>query len=113
MLKGYASDKFLTYISSIPGSRCSIYNDPHFHTFDGHHYDFHGVCNYSLAQRGFTREAELGVYGDFRSCWGRASCLGRTTFVNDPHTVVALESGSVFTVSGARPGGRGEGLWTT
>ncbi|XP_050720822.1 mucin-5B-like isoform X2 [Eriocheir sinensis] len=79
-------------------SRCSLYNDPHITTFDNHHYDFHGVCNYSLAQKGFTREAELGVYGDFRSCFGRASCIDRFTFVNDPHTVVALENGNVFTV---------------
>lgn len=73
-------------------------------TFDNHHYDFHGACNYSLAQRGFTLEAELGVYGKFDKCFSVASCVDTFTFVNDPHTVVTLNQGALDVVSDAAGG---------
>ncbi|KAK7079960.1 hypothetical protein SK128_010062, partial [Halocaridina rubra] len=69
---------------------CYIYNDPHIHTFDGHNYDWHGICNYSIAQTGFSTKPKLGVYGKFQDCNSQASCLSYTTFKNDPNTAITI-----------------------
>ncbi|KAG0718493.1 Mucin-19 [Chionoecetes opilio] len=84
-----------TLSQNAVSSHCAVYNDPHFNSFDGYNYDFHGVCNYSLAQKGPTHYPELGVFADFEKCFGQASCLSHTTFRNDPHTVITLSNGDV------------------
>lgn len=74
-------------------ARCSAYDDPHFTTFDEHHYDFHGTCNYSLAQIGTSWDTHTAVYSQFQSCYDHASCLNITVFREDPHTLITLSQG--------------------
>ncbi|KAK3881639.1 hypothetical protein Pcinc_013926 [Petrolisthes cinctipes] len=74
---------------------CSVYNDPHFTTFDGHYYDFHGSCNYSLAQTDTSLSPHTAVYSQFKPCFGHASCLDTATFRENPHVIVTLEPGVV------------------
>ncbi|KAG7157009.1 Mucin-2-like 3, partial [Homarus americanus] len=69
---------------------CSVYDDPHFVTFDGYRYDWHGYCNYSVAQTDRTYNPEAGVFSDFEPCFGGPSCLGRSTFKDHKHTVISL-----------------------
>lgn len=82
-----------------PGRHCYLFDDPHIVTFDGHRYDWHGVCNYTVAASDSTHYPNVGVFSDFARCWGCASCLDRTTFRNDPHTLITLDHGAVFDVS--------------
>ncbi|KAG7162721.1 hypothetical protein Hamer_G025599 [Homarus americanus] len=42
-----------------------------------------------------THDPEAGVFGDLGARFGGPSCLGRTTFEDDKHTVISLGS-SVF-----------------
>ncbi|XP_045581501.2 mucin-6 [Procambarus clarkii] len=77
---------------------CYLYNDPHIKTFDDYNYDWHGICNYSLAQSDFTYAPEVGVFSDFNQCNDQASCLSRTTFRDNPNTIITLDSGSVFVI---------------
>ncbi|XP_071514405.1 uncharacterized protein [Panulirus ornatus] len=77
---------------------CALYNDPHIITFDDHSYDWHDDCNYTVTQNDLTYNPEVGVFSDFVRCWGCASCLGQTTFRNDPHTILTLRNGAVFDV---------------
>ncbi|KAK4303757.1 hypothetical protein Pmani_024255 [Petrolisthes manimaculis] len=76
-------------------AHCSVYNDPHFTTFDGHYYDFHGSCNYSLAQTDTSLSPHTAVYSQFKPCFGHASCLDTVTFRENPHVIVTLEPGVV------------------
>ncbi|KAG7161633.1 Mucin-5B-like 1 [Homarus americanus] len=77
---------------------CSLDNDPHMITFDDYKYEWHGTCNYSLAQSDSTEFPEIGVFGDFRPCNRKASCLDICTFKNDEHTVITLTHSSVFDI---------------
>ncbi|XP_050740363.1 papilin-like isoform X2 [Eriocheir sinensis] len=73
---------------------CKVYDDPHFSTFDGYRYHWHGTCNYTITQTGNSHYPDIGVFSDFRPCFGpstTASCLHRTTFRNDKHTVITLD----------------------
>ncbi|XP_071535857.1 uncharacterized protein [Panulirus ornatus] len=74
---------------------CYLYNDPHIKTFDGFHYDWHGTCNYTVTQTGFSANPEVGVFSDFVQCNGDASCLAHTTFRDNPHTVVTMTNDHV------------------
>ncbi|XP_042235032.1 von Willebrand factor-like [Homarus americanus] len=75
---------------------CYLYNDPHIRTFDDYRYDWHGTCNYSVAQSDFTYKPDVGIFSDFESCNGRASCLAHTTFKDNPHTAITIWSEDVF-----------------
>lgn len=82
----------LTFL--IAGKLCNVYNDPHFSTFDGYRYDWHGNCNYTITQTGRSHYPEIGVFSDFKPCFGSgssASCLHRSTFKNDKHTVITMD----------------------
>ncbi|KAG7165857.1 von Willebrand factor-like [Homarus americanus] len=78
------------------GKHCYVFDDPHIVTFDEYRYDWHGACNYSIAQSDFSYNPEVGVFGDFERCWGCASCLRRTTFKNDRNTVITINTGAIF-----------------
>lgn len=80
------------------GKHCALYNDPHLLTFDGYNYDWHDDCNYTVTQNDPTYDPEIGVFSNFDRCWGCASCLGRTTFRNDPHTIITLRNGAIYDV---------------
>ncbi|XP_068249562.1 mucin-2-like [Palaemon carinicauda] len=79
-------------------SHCSLYNDPHIRTLDGTRYDWHGRCNYSVAQTYYTTKPDIGVFSQFKSCNGIASCLTHTTYRNDPNTIITLDNGDVSRV---------------
>nr|XP_053651113.1 mucin-5B-like [Cherax quadricarinatus] len=76
---------------------CYIHDDPHIYTFDDHRYDWHGNCNYSVAQVENSYDPPAGVFSDFEACYGLASCLGFTTFKDNPHTLISLDT-SVFNI---------------
>ncbi|KAK4326427.1 hypothetical protein Pmani_003060 [Petrolisthes manimaculis] len=77
---------------------CIVYDDPHFKTFDGWFYDFHGKCNYSLAQSGDSYDAACGVYGDFKECNGFPTCVNRATFKDNRHTAIEIDHSDIHTV---------------
>ncbi|XP_066965486.1 mucin-2-like [Macrobrachium rosenbergii] len=70
-------------------SQCSAYWDPHLVTFDGYYYDYHGTCEYALAQDGMTDDPQYAVNSEFMECWG-AACVGPSTFKDSPGTVVKM-----------------------
>lgn len=74
-------------------ARCSAYDDPHFTTWDGHYYDFHGRCNYSMAQTDTSWDPYTAVYSQFQPCFEQASCLDVTVFRENPHTIIKLKQG--------------------
>ncbi|XP_068237663.1 uncharacterized protein [Palaemon carinicauda] len=70
-------------------SECKAYWDPHLITFDGHSYDYHGTCEYTLAQDGTTTDPQYAVNSEFMECWG-AACVGPSTFKDSPMTVIKM-----------------------
>ncbi|XP_063871198.1 mucin-2-like isoform X2 [Scylla paramamosain] len=81
-----------TYSSKIEEccKMCKIYNDPHFTTYDGYLYHWHGLCNYTITQTGRSHHPQIGVFSDFQPCFSGASCLHITTFRNDDNTLLSL-----------------------
>lgn len=79
-------------MSSCPfaGKMCKVYNDPHFTTYDGYLYHWHGLCNYTITQKGRSYYPRIGVFSDFQPCFGGPSCLHITTFRNDDNTLLSL-----------------------
>ncbi|XP_068200392.1 LOW QUALITY PROTEIN: uncharacterized protein [Palaemon carinicauda] len=72
-------------------SRCAVFDDPHFRTFDGTTYDWHMRCNFSIAQNGTGDDPSFGVFSQFVNCWGYLSfpsCVSNTTFKVSSETVV-------------------------
>ncbi|XP_050720174.1 mucin-5B-like isoform X2 [Eriocheir sinensis] len=69
--------------------RCTLHNSGHVMTFDKTHYHWAGPCNYTVAQTGSSQHPETGVFTSFAPCHG-SYCLQKTTFRNDPYTVVSL-----------------------
>lgn len=70
---------------------CRLYPYSHFVTFDSHHYDFHGICNYTLV----TATSPLGevgaaVYTEMDSVWECATAFTHITFRNDPDTIINI-----------------------
>ncbi|XP_045109638.1 IgGFc-binding protein-like [Portunus trituberculatus] len=77
---------------------CYLFNDPHIHTHDGHYYDWHGICNYTVTQPGNGLYPDYGVFSDFRRCYNSASCLDVSTFKNDRYTVITLRHSNPFII---------------
>lgn len=71
----------------------------HYKTYDGHLYDWNGVCNYTLTQHGTTHHPDHAVFADMEHCGLCGACPGRTTFRNDKNTVVSVSRSSLFDVS--------------
>lgn len=90
----------MTLLNSQTGGHCWLHDDPHFTTFDGTHYDWHGRCNYSLAQTDQSYEPHTAVYASFKRCFPRKrfdklpSCVDKATFRENPHTVVEMNAGN-------------------
>ncbi|XP_042217566.1 mucin-2-like [Homarus americanus] len=80
------------------GAHCELTNDPHITTFDGYRYDWHGTCNYSVTQSDFSLDPHVGVFSDFEPCNAWASCLGHTTFRDNPNTIITMRVSSLFLV---------------
>ncbi|KAK8375213.1 hypothetical protein O3P69_007857 [Scylla paramamosain] len=83
---------------SLTGKHCYLFNDPHIHTLDGHYYDWHGICNYTVTQPGNSLYPDYGVFSDFRHCYNSASCLHVSTFKNDRYTAITLRHNNPFTI---------------
>ncbi|CAL4149231.1 unnamed protein product, partial [Meganyctiphanes norvegica] len=80
-------------------SLCYARDDPHFDTFDNSVFDWHGQCNYSLAQSDQSYYPSYAVYGDLADCMGGATCLSTLVFRDDPNTVITIGQGdTVFQV---------------
>ncbi|KAG7171405.1 IgGFc-binding protein-like 2, partial [Homarus americanus] len=77
-------------------AHCELTNDPHITTFDGYRYDWHGTCNYSVTQSDFSLDPHVGVFSDFEPCNAWASCLGHTTFRDNPNTIITMRVSSLF-----------------
>lgn len=76
-----------------------MYSVSHFLTYDGHHYTWNGVCNYTLTQQGTNYNTDVGVFTDFERCWGCGTCPSHTIYRNDPHTLVKITTDALFDVS--------------
>ncbi|XP_050721142.1 mucin-2-like isoform X1 [Eriocheir sinensis] len=76
---------------------CWVYDDPHFTTFNGTHRDWHGRCNYSLAQTDNSYNPYTAVYASFKKCFkkggGLPSCIDTATFRESPNSVVEMFAG--------------------
>ncbi|KAK7087055.1 hypothetical protein SK128_007228 [Halocaridina rubra] len=77
------------YINENCGE-CNVKDDPHFLSFDGQWFDFHGTCNYSITQDGLTFNPTFAVFGKFRSCFYAVSCLDTVTFMDSTLTVITI-----------------------
>lgn len=76
-----------------------MYSASNFITYDGHRYDWNGVCNYTLTQQGTTFSPDLGVFLDLERCWGCGSCPTQVTFRNNPNELLVITRDSLFDVS--------------
>ncbi|KAK7076185.1 hypothetical protein SK128_014786 [Halocaridina rubra] len=70
--------------------KCNVKDDPHFVSYDGVAFDFHGTCNYSITQEGVTQNPPFGVFGDFRTCLSSRSCVDATTFKDNENTIISM-----------------------
>ncbi|KAK7067860.1 hypothetical protein SK128_014604 [Halocaridina rubra] len=70
---------------------CSVFDDPHFNSFDGLWFDFHGICNYSVTQEGVTYDPPFGIYGKFRRCYPSVGCIDIVTFKDNANTVITVK----------------------
>lgn len=82
--------------------KCNVQNDPHITTFDNYYYHWHGTCNYSISQIGYGYDEDFGIYGQFQQCNSAASCIGQTTFKDNPTTAIdiSFNSGANVMVNG-------------
>ncbi|XP_045107310.1 IgGFc-binding protein-like isoform X1 [Portunus trituberculatus] len=79
---------------------CWIHDYPHFSTFDGYHYNWYGLCNYTLAQTNDSTDPSdphTAVYITFRKCFrrrravGMPTCLSTVTFRENPYTIIQID----------------------
>ena len=79
-------------------------NDPHITAFSGVTYDWHGKCNYSLAQNGTGFEPSYGVFAQFVDCSlypffnSFASCVGDVAVRDTPNSVFNFGFGELSQV---------------
>ncbi|MPC81525.1 hypothetical protein E2C01_076146 [Portunus trituberculatus] len=85
---------------SPQGGYCWIHDYPHFSTFDGYHYNWYGLCNYTLAQTNDSTDPSdphTAVYITFRKCFrrrravGMPTCLSTVTFRENPYTIIQID----------------------
>ncbi|XP_045117889.1 mucin-2-like isoform X2 [Portunus trituberculatus] len=79
-------------------SQCSMYSASHFITYDNHHYDWNGVCNYTLTQQGSTFNPDMGVFIDLETCWGCGACPSKITFRNHPNELLVITTKYLFDI---------------
>ena len=80
-----------SFLPSFTGGHCRLYAYSHFTTFDGHHYDWQGICNYTLVQQSHATEGHgAAVYADMDRVGPCATTTYHITYRNDRSTILNL-----------------------
>ncbi|MPC39202.1 Otogelin-like protein [Portunus trituberculatus] len=78
---------------SIPQccAQCRVYSYSHYTTFDGHHYDWQGICNYTMVEQSHSTEGHgAAVFVEMDRVGKCATTNYHTTFRNDHLTIVNI-----------------------
>ena len=68
-------DKCMT---DCPKGHCTAYGDPHYQTFDGHHYHFQGICQYLLAASTSNDVPAFYIQVQNRNSWSHKTTVSMT-----------------------------------
>ena len=84
----------------VDGPTCIGSGDPHYASWDGRRFDFHGTCEYALAQ--FCGSTDVVISGNNDQCapGSAVSCLrgARITSRNSNPREIYIEQGSKYTL---------------
>ena len=76
---------------------CWASGDPHYHTFDGYHYQLHGSCDYVLSR---ATSGEFAVIATNMPCGAEGSTCTKVVAVHAWNTIVRLARGAHVFVNG-------------
>ncbi|XP_033114280.1 mucin-2-like, partial [Anneissia japonica] len=79
---------------------CSAVGDPHYETFDGKHYHFHGDCSYTLVQSCDGLNTDYSIQVENTKCGFQSYACTKKVMINVGATKVKLHQKHILTVNG-------------